>query len=88
MHALAQTSFLPAFAPIRGLAAEIVPGQKNGRPYSFTLFDVPAPVTDTTEPAHVIVERNGIFCIADIFEPSPVAMDLEFKQLVDSVIGK
>ena len=88
MQALAQTSFAPSFNTFPRLPSDAVPGQRNGRPFCFTFFDSPAPVTAMTESARVIVERNGIFCIADIFEPSPVALDLDFKGLVDSVMGK
>ena len=88
MEALAQTSFIPTFTPTRGISTDVLPSQKNGRPFSFTFFNTAAPVTRKAESARVIVEHNGIFCIADLFEPSPVAMDLEFKELVDSVMRK
>lgn len=88
MHALAQTSFMPSFNPIRGISSDILPGKKNGRPFSFTFFNTPTPVVAMAESARVIVERNGIFCIADSFEPTPVALDLDFKQLVDSVMRR
>ena len=88
MHALAQTSFMPSFNSIRGISSDILPGKKNGRPFSFTFFNTPAPVVAMAESARVIVERNGIFCIADSFEPTPVALDLDFKQLVDSVMRR
>lgn len=88
MYALAQTVFTPSFAPIRGTCTDVLPAQRNGRPFSFTLFNTPAPVAVTTESAQVIVERNGIFCITDLFEPSPVvALDLDFKELVDDVMN-
>ncbi len=88
MHALAKTSFMPSFNPIRGISSDILPGQKTGRPFSFTFFNTPAPVVTMVESARVIVERNGIFCIADSFEPTPVALDMEFKCLVDSVMKR
>ena len=88
MHALAQTSFMPSFNPIRGISSDTLSGQKIGRPFSFTFFNTPAPVVAMAESARVIVERNGIYCIADSFEPSTAALDLDFKQLVDSVMHR
>lgn len=88
MYALTQTISTPSFIPVRGVPADVLPSQKNGRPFSFTLFSTPAPVTAMAESARVIVEKDGIFCIADVFEPSTVALDMEFKQLVDSVMRK
>lgn len=88
MYALTQTISPPSFIPVRVISPDVLPGQKNGRPFSFTLFSAPAPVTAFAESARVIVEKNGIFCIADAFEPSALALDMEFKQLVDSVMGK
>lgn len=87
MNSLAQQFSIPSFTPVRSLTSDVTPSQRNGRPFSFSLFNSPVPVTTMTEPARVIIEKNGIFCIADIFEPSPVVVDIEFKQLVDSVIG-
>lgn len=88
MNSLVQQSTVPSFVPIRGLTPDVTPSQRNGRPFSFTFFNTPVPVTVMTESAHVIVEKNGIFCIADVFEPSTIAIDLEFKGLVDSVMGR
>lgn len=88
MYALAQTISTPPFTPVRGIPVDVLPCQKNGRPFSFTAFNTVAPVTAYAESARVIVEKNGIFCIADVFEPSQLALDMEFKQLVDSVMGK
>ena len=87
MYALTQTISTPSFIPVRGVPADVLPGQRNGRPFSFTTFNTVAPVTAFAESARVIVEQNGIFCIAEVFEPSPLALDMEFKQLVDSVMG-
>lgn len=88
MQALAKTSFMPSFNPIRGISSETLPNQKIGRPFSFTFFNAPPPVVTVAESARVIVERNGIYCIADNFEPSPIDLDLNFKQLVDSVMRR
>lgn len=88
MQALAKTSFMPSFNLIRGLSSDILPSQKIGRPFSFTFFNAPPPVVAVAESARVIVEQNGIYCIADNFEPSPIDLDLNFKQLVDSVMRR
>ncbi|MDD7274876.1 MAG: hypothetical protein PUH08_04320 [Treponema sp.] len=88
MHALAQTTFMPSFNPIRGISSDTLPSQKMGCPFSFTFFNTPAPVVAMAESARVIVERNGIYCIADSFDPSTAALDLDFKRLVDSVMRR
>lgn len=55
-------------------------------PFSFVAFGVQKPVQGFAETAQVIIEKNGIFKIADVVDPSPFPLDMTFKRLVDSII--